>query len=118
MRMWHKLLTPCLCRNHLLGCHNELHKFKISFDKKHNIKGRIYPVVQIEPWRMGEYHAELVSEMLKRGYNHQSNYIVPDISYLADYLRFAEVDLQENINTLTSKCVECAERIKNANILP
>ena len=79
MRMW--LVSPkTLCRNHLLGEHFELHKFRHSFIKKHDMSTRIKRN-QIFPKKMKQRHDELVCEMLKRGYNHNSPYEQPDVSY-------------------------------------
>lgn len=112
MRMWHKYLTEYLCNKHLIGAHGELHKFRHAFIKKHSIDGRISPIVQIEPWRMGEYHEELVSEMLKRGIKHNSPYTMPDISYLGNKGK-VRVDIDENIDTLRLRCKECFNKSNN-----
>lgn len=111
MRMWHKSLTKHLCNKHLNGAHNELHKFKPTFTKKHSIIGRIFPVVQIEPWRMKEYHDELAAEMVSRGMNHQSPYEMPDISYLSNYEQNVCVDIDISRRDLASRCIECALRM-------
>jgi len=40
MRMW--MVEPkLLCKKHLLGEHNEIHKHRHNFVKKHSVKGRI-----------------------------------------------------------------------------
>ena len=111
MRMW--MLDPkILCRNHLLGEHNEIHKHKHNFEKHHSISGRISPIVLIEPNSMQEQHDELVQEMLDRGYNHNSPYQQPDLSYLKDSERYAKVDLDYNLNDLCNRCPECRKRIE------
>lgn len=92
-----------LCRNHLLGEHNEIHKHRHSFVKKHRMKGRIG---QIEPASMQFRHDELVKEMLNRGYNHNSPYEQPDISYLPDM----KVDKEKALKDLLDRCKECKKR--------
>ena len=72
-----------LCRNHLLGEHFELHKFRHMFVKKRDMTTRIKRN-QIFPSLMKQRHDELVCEMIRRGYNHNSPYKQPDISYLED----------------------------------
>lgn len=110
MRMW--MIDPSLlCKNHLLGEHAEIHKHKPSFENHHSITGRVYPVVLIEPSEMEVRHNQLAEEMTKRGYNHKSPYSLPDLSYLSDSERFAKVDIEYNINDLSSRCPECAKRI-------
>lgn len=115
MRMW--MVDPkILCRQHLLGEAGEIHKHRHNFEKHHKIHGRIYPVVQIEPENMGKRHDELTLEMLRRGYNHKSPYIQPDLSYLPDNERYAKVDLEYNLKELMG-CPECRKRIEEYNLV-
>ena len=102
MRMW-QLDPKILCRQHLLGEHSELHKFRHSFVKKHNMSGRMG---QIEPASMGQRHNELVKEMKRRGYNHNSPYIQPDVSHLPEML----VNKEESLQILINRCDECKNR--------
>jgi len=74
-----------LCRNHLLGEHFELHKFRHMFEKKKDVSTRIKRG-QIFPKLMKVRHDELAKEMVRRGYKHCSSYIQPDVSYLDKYL--------------------------------
>lgn len=109
MRMW--MIDPkALCRQHLLGEHNEIHRHKHNFEKHHSIAGRISPIVLIEPENMGKRHDELAEEMLRRGYNHQSPYEQPDLSYYIDEQRYAKVDLEYNLKDLYERCPECRAR--------
>lgn len=102
MRMW--MCNPkILCRQHLLGEHNELHKHRHNFVKQHKMDGRIG---QIEPKSMKKRHDELVSEMLRRGYNHQSPYEQPDTSYLPNMI----INREEALKDLLNRCKECKER--------
>ena len=110
--MW--MVQPdMLCRKHLLGEHGELHKHKHNFEKQHSISKRIAPVVQIEPSKMQQRHDELVVEMKRRRYNHQSPYEQPDISYLPEEERNAMVDPFISIQDLKNRCSECAKRIES-----
>jgi len=70
-----------LCRLHLLGEHNELHKHRHIFVKKQDVSTRIKRG-QIFPEKMKERHDELADEMLRRGYKHESPYVQPDVSYI------------------------------------
>ena len=106
MRMW--MIAPeFLCRNHLLGEHNEIHKHKHVFEKHYSIKNRISPVVQIEPESMKKRHDELAKEMIRRGYNHKSDYVQPDLAYLNDIERYAKVNIEISINDLRKRCKLC-----------
>lgn len=110
MRMW-GINPELLCRNHLLGEHNEIHKHRHNFEKKHKITKRIFPIVQIEPQNMKKRHDELVAEMIKRNYNHNSPYEQPDISYLKPEERYARINENISISDLINRCPECAKRI-------
>jgi len=110
MRMW--MINPkWLCRKHLLGEHSEIHKHRRNFVKRHSIAGRLSPVVQIEPASMERRHDELSAEMLERGYNHQSPYELPDLSYLSEEQLNARVDVEQSRVDLCERCEECRERI-------
>lgn len=112
MRMW--MINPkLLCIKHLLGEHGEIHKHRHNFVKRHSIKGRIDVVVEIEPESMKKRHDVLAKEMLRRGFNHQSPYEQPDLSYLPDYQRYAKADVAYNLNDLKARCPECRRLINN-----
>lgn len=101
--MW--MVDPkLLCRQHLLGEHNEIHKHKPSFVKKHSMTGRIG---QIEPLMMRQRHDELAKEMLRRRYNHNSPYEQPDISYLPNNVIHSKVDINLSIKELGRRCNQC-----------
>lgn len=110
MRMW--MIDPTLlCRKHLLGEHGEIHKHRHNFVKKHSMSGRISPVVLIEPKCMQSRHDELALEMTNRGFNHNSPYSQPDISYLSEYEQNAKVDIDFNYEDLSMRCPDCSGRI-------
>jgi hypothetical protein len=112
--MW--MVEPkLLCRKHLLGEHGEIHKHRHNFVKKHNITNRISPVVQIEPGSMEKRHDELAEEMIRRGYNHQSPFEQPDISYLPIYQQLVKVDTEVSLWDLKTRCPECAKNIEELN---
>lgn len=110
MRMWHIQLIPFLCAKHLVGMHGEIHKHRHNFVKKHSIKGRVEPVVQIEPELMKQSH-DLCTKYLK---NHKSPYKLPNLSYLPEAQRKTRVSLEENIKTLNDRCPVCKKNFKNA----
>ena len=115
MRMW-GINPKLLCRQHLLGEHNEIHKHRHNFVKKHSIAKRISPIVQIAPEQMKKRHDELVEEMIARGYNHNSPYEQPDLSHLKPEERFAQIDTNVSILDLALSCPECAKHITSKYI--
>lgn len=111
MRMWHRSLIPVMCNKHLLGFHGEIHKHRHNFVKKHSIAGRLRPIVQIEPLLMNVRHDEIAVEMIRRGMNHCSPYVMPDLSYLSAEEAGATVDRDYDIKDLASRCEECRKII-------
>jgi hypothetical protein len=102
MRMW--MVNPkYLCRQHLLGEHGEIHKHRHNFVKQHKMGGRLG---QIEPESMEFRHDELAIEMLKRGYNHKSPYIQPNVSYLPKMV----VNKKDALSDLLARCKQCRIR--------
>lgn len=108
MRMW--MLPPeMMCMKHIVGEHGEIHKHRHNFEKKHNISGRVSPIVQISPYLMKQRHDELVLYLK----NHKSPYELPDLSYLPDWVRYAEVDIEYNMEDLADRCPACKKLIDN-----
>ena len=109
MRMW--MIDPSLlCRRHLLGEHGEIHKHRHNFVKHHSVSGRVSPIVLIEPASMQSRHDELAAEMVRRGYNHASPYVLPDLSYLGE-LANAKADIDYNLRDLCERCKDCDKLI-------
>jgi hypothetical protein len=69
MRMWN-VKTKTMCRQHLLGEHLEMHMFAGCLNKGINIEGYLNGLVETD--KLVERHRELVKEMRKRGYKHNS----------------------------------------------
>jgi hypothetical protein len=98
-----------LCRRHLLGEHNEIHKFRSTFERGYSIKKRVERN-QIEPFSMKSRHDELAEEMMKRGYRHSSPYEMPNLSSYPWREKSRKVDLFLSLQDLLSRCPECNER--------
>jgi hypothetical protein len=113
--MW--MINPkLLCNRHLGGEYSEIFKHRHNFVKKHNINGRIFPIVQIEPSSMLERVEELRKEAIERGLKYHAKYEMPDITYLSDEVRNAKVDLEISKKDLINRCPKCKKRIENENI--
>ena len=111
MRMW--MTNPkMLCRKHLIGEHGEIHKFRPSFIKKHNMENRVR-YGQIDHTRMKQRHDELVNEMLCRGYKHKSPYEQPDVSYIQSK---PCVSIKWNVQDLKLRCEACKKRLEKTNV--
>lgn len=109
MRMW--MIDPAgMCRKHLLGEHVELHMLLGSLNKSKSISGFIENGL-LEPLEISNRHDALVSEMLKRGYNHKS----PLYFNISDYQQYgnqleSKVDKIKSLNDLLSRCPDCKSR--------
>lgn len=112
MRMW--MVDPGLmCRQHLLGEHVELHMLCGCLSKKKSIRGYIERG-QLEPQSIEERHRELVAEMERRGYNHDSPLDVPDTSYLPDTILRGRVNSSKSLKELQARCEQCRKRAENS----
>lgn len=104
--MW--MIDPTLlCKQHILGEHHEIHKHRYSFEHEHSFEGYLRDTVTVEPLAMKERHDQLVDYLD----NHDSPYSMPDLSYMPEWHRQAEVDQLESIVTLIIRCEDCREKI-------
>lgn len=103
--MW--LVNPRkLCRQHLLGEHKELHQLVGSLLKNRSVLGHIEKG-QVEIHKIKSRHKELVKEMLRRGYNHNSK--------LKKFKTFkaGKINIAENYAELERRCKNCRKLIQN-----
>lgn len=108
---WMIMANPkVLCRKHLLGEHNEIHKAHGSLKRGK----RITRYVQnncLEPLAMIDRHDRLVEEMKRRGYNHHSPLTEPPrIDHLPREEAYARVDILDSIHKLINRCPVCKAR--------
>ena len=107
MRMW--MISPSLlCRKHLLGEHLEIHMVNGSLKRGRSIAGFLEKKL-LEPAALAYRHRELVREMLKRGYKHDS-LLVP-VSGLKKFSAF-KVDKAASLKELTARCAACADLLR------
>jgi|TARA_R110000824_G_scaffold89863_2_gene219939 hypothetical protein len=107
MRQW--LVDPhLLCRKHLLGEHVEHHMFVGTICRGKSVAGYLRDGL-LEPKTLQNRHTQLVTEMIRRGYNHRSPLPNVDVSHLPD----GEIDIERNIADLRNRCEECAGRINS-----
>lgn len=108
MRMWMGVKPEQLCRNHLLGEHNEIHKAVGNLVNGSGTwaKSLIYSGY-LEPSSFRQRHDELVKEMLKRGYNHNS----PLIDFKPNGFSDFRIDPVKSVNDLINRCKDCKQNI-------
>lgn len=97
MRMW-CVPTAGMCRQHLLGEHNELHMLVGSINRGKNL-GKLLDGC-VDTTRIKARHEEIVAEMLQRGYKHTS--VLPD--FVDPHLGRVQEDSHA---LLISRCKEC-----------
>lgn len=107
MRMW-CVPTVLLCRNHLLGEHNELHKLVGSINKGKNLK-RYISNKFICFRRIHRRHEQLVKEFERREYNHKSPLVYNDTS---SKIIIDKDKMISNVKELICRCEKCRERFE------
>jgi ribosomal protein L44E len=108
MRMW--LVEPRLmCSQHLLGEHVELHMLVGSLNRGKRIDGFLRDGL-VELRSIRRRHAELVVEMQRRGFRHQSP--LPEFGRR----RAGKVDPVSNLSELARRCTDCRKRIREHTI--
>lgn len=104
MRMW---MTPpeTMCRKHLLGEHVELHMFVGSINKGISVDGYLNNGM-LELKSLYLRHSALVTEMIRRGYRHDSELAKIGIFLLTEKWDI-EIDRHASLVELHRRCPEC-----------
>lgn len=105
MRMW-KVNPRLMCRKHLLGEHVEMHMFIGTIMNGKSVQGYLDNQL-VEMHNIWKRHEELVREMKRRGYNHNSP-LANCVKVEAGY-----VDVRDNIEELKRRCKDCRRRMVN-----
>jgi hypothetical protein len=113
--MW--MINPkILCKNHLLGEHNELHKFMGSMRLGRSMNGYV-DKGEIEPRSWFDRHEELVNEMLLRWpkERHASPINKSELNELlaktfTKAQMLVKIDWWKSLEILLSRCEECRKR--------
>ena len=106
MRQW--MVDPrIMCRKHLLGEHLEHHMLIGSIKNGKKIKGYIDNNL-LEPLSLFNRHEQLVQEMLRRGYSHNSqlneSFVTSLINTIYPLERFHIIDRIRSFNDLLGGC--------------
>jgi len=108
-----------MCRQHLLGEHNECHMFLGSLRKQINMQG-YFTNDLFEPKSLQNRHDLLAKELTKRGYKHNSplDLAESDFSYLTNQQLNHIINKNNSLKILISKCNICYQNyIKQKGIL-
>lgn len=108
MRMW--MVDPrILCRQHLLGEHAEIHMFIGTISRGNSVKGYLDKGL-LEVHSLYNRHDELVKEMKRRNYRHDSA-----ISNKWKQARMlGSIDRQKNLEELINRCSRRRKRYTHA----
>ena len=102
--MW--MVDPkIMCREHLLGEHVETHMFVGTIDRGKSIEGYLRNGL-VELHNLYERHAELVDEMLQRGYNHCSEV---DEKWKC-VAQVGVINREKSLRELLNRCSKCKSR--------
>ena len=91
-----------MCRQHLLGEHVEIHMFIGTLNRKKSVEGYLQKGF-LEVHNLFSRHNELVEEMKRRGYKHNSE--VEEKWKTASRLGF--IDRKQNLEELINQCLNC-----------
>lgn len=105
MRQW-LVDTRYLCTKHLFGEHVEHHMFIGTLKKNRSIKGYIDKGL-LNPNTLYRRHEELVQEIKKRGFKHNSNLEVVTLPKIQ-----GKINIENNILDLKNRCTKCNELIQ------
>jgi len=94
-----------MCREHLLGEHAEIHMFFEALDRGHSVRGYLEKGL-LEVHSLYDRHEELVREMKRRNYRHNSE--IDEKWERAE--RLGSIDRQKNLEQLIARCSRCRER--------
>ena len=93
-----------MCRQHLLGEHAEIHMFIGTISRGNSVKGYLEKGL-LEVHSLYNRHDELVKEMKRRNYRHNS-----EISKKWKEARIlGSIDRKKNLKQLISRCSRCRE---------
>jgi hypothetical protein len=106
MRMW-KVNPRYLCRQHLLGEHVENHMFVSSLLKGLKAPYGCAKAGFVELHNLRKRHEELVEEMKRRNYRHNSP--IPESFCFTK--RVGKVDVKFSEFALLQRCLKCRERM-------
>jgi len=99
MRMW--MVDPKeMCRKHLLGEHVECHMFVGTLLKNKKVDGYVKKGL-LEIHNLSNRHNELMFEMKRRGYKHNS--LLPKFKKS----KVGKINIEENILELKKRCKDC-----------
>lgn len=97
-----------LCRSHLLGEHREIHALVGIIAKGISLTGYIDNGL-VETDKIQTRHDELVDEMKRRGYQHDS-----PLAFEHPGPGMGWISAEKNARELHSRCAACRERMNNA----
>lgn len=107
-RMW-MVNTKCMCNQHLLGEHKEIHQLVGSIKKGHSINGYLNNKL-VEPYQILRRHDQLVEEMTARHMLHKSPLTTQDFDPEGWRTTYPIVDLHKSLNDLLDRCLLCRQR--------
>lgn len=100
-----------MCRQHLLGEHAEIHMFVGTINRGRSVKGYLQKGL-LEVHSLYNRHEELVGEMKRRNYKHNSEI---DKKWKQAEMS-GSIDRKKNLKQLIDRCSRCRERYERLRI--
>lgn len=94
-----------MCRQHLLGEHAEMHMFIGAIDRGFSVKGYLEKGL-LEVHNLFHRHEQLVREMKRRGYKHNSE--IDEKRKQVE--RLGLIDKEKNLKQLINRCSNCRQK--------
>ena len=116
MRMW-SADPRIMCTFHLTREHDDLHQFTDLFNNglncsKHGSVLTLSPLIstnKLEPLNIFDRHIKIVTEMLERGIDHNSELSVVPLDRMPPDFRRQKLNMSESLIDLLTLCKDCRE---------
>ncbi len=114
MRLW--MINPqCMCVQHLLGEHREIHTFIGTLRKHISIDGYLSRGL-VDPHVLADRHDELIEEFKRRswksGFNHKTPIDRAELEQLTKGLPRGNINIEVNLRELCTRCTRCRALIR------
>ena len=114
MRLW--MIKPqCMCTQHLLEEHREIHTFIGTLRKGISIKSYLVGDL-VDPHLIADHHDEIVKEFERRDWESSFNHKTPidraELEQLTKGLLRGNINIEVNLRELSRRCYRCRALIE------
>jgi hypothetical protein len=110
------MINPqCMCNQHLLGEHREIHTFIGTLRKGISIRGYLIGCL-VDPHLIADRHDELIEEFKRRnwasGFDHKTPVDLEELEHLVKDLPRGNINIEANLQELSRRCYRCRALIR------